>query len=59
MISVGVEHPLNFLGVVGLGQREHHEDARLLGIERVGNDIVHFVVLRLAVASDNAIPDTA
>src|SRR5579862_2125720 len=57
--SIRVEHSLYFLGVAGLGESEHEQDAGLLRIQRVRNDEVELVILGLAVAGDDAVADPA
>lgn len=50
---IGVEDALNFLRVVGLGQRKHQQDAALLRVQRVGHHQSQLFVIMFAVAYDH------
>ena len=52
---ISVEHPLDFLGVGRLGQRQHQQNARLLRIECIRDDEVVLVVLGLTIACDDTV----
>ena len=52
--SVLVEVVLKLLHVAGLGQAEHEEDARLLGVQLHAGDEPELVVVDLDVAVDDA-----
>ena len=58
-VSVCVEHPLNLLRVARLRESQHEQDARLLRIERVRYHEVLLVVVRLAIARDDAVAHPA